>query len=607
MKSRCAIFRAALPVALLGSVSACSIIDPHVTLTMDERDKIFYRMEKECTDAAVEKSKRLSPYCKYHGSLPAAIEYANALSQEYDGAVSSQSILKNGIALGVIPASAAALFLGISGGSTETVLGLASGGAALLGLGGFLSSEPRQQVYISGSLALGCAILKSSPYLLDEQQYKAISPDFTAVQAELTNDIVKATKMANDLNALDLQVVAKEDEVRAFWPAIEHTVDSSVQRQTTASSIEAAQQVLSDAGGFAMKALTARIKVDDAGVNLLQTAHDISEKVSREVTKTEPDVNTIRALAAGLAPAVQAQEAATSAAKSAIFPAAVNTEKTPGSGTGTAQPAEAFGEPSPQEAMIADALDKAKLTPDQQKSLRELQSLTASRNQGVAALAQVTSAIDEDTQTLRESVLIMQPLLDTIAAREQQAAGIPECTVASAEVGFTISPPVTDLPMKVGETKGIVVNGAVGNASGTVVAGKADGISFATAGNGTGLVVNMTAKTPGTYVVAISDSTGKGTKTINVNVATGLTIKVAGKDATGTIEIAKNTDTDIAVAGGNGTLDTSIPGDQTGLAVTKKSGDASSGSVTIKATGAGPYKLTIIAGDETKSLTVTAK
>jgi hypothetical protein len=306
------------------------------------------------------------------------------------------------------------------------------------------------------------------------------------------------------------------------------------------------------------------------------------------VTKTEPDINTIRALAAQIAPGVQAQISGIRDVKKALAP-----QPAPAATTTTTVESLAPGQ---EEAVSALAALQ-----------RQVDALVEKRTPIEKQLRSVVDELNKDTLSLIRSGVLVEPLIASITAREAQAATVPDCIVEAAQVGFTISPPGTELPMKVGETKGVIVNGAVGTANGSIVAGKTGGIEFNTTGNGTGLLVNMTAKTPGNYVVAISDSTGKGTKTINVPVATGLTLKSGGKDFTDTLEIAKNTDTDIAVAGGSGALDTSVPGTQTGLSATGTTGTAADGKVTIKATGDGPYKMTIMAGDEQRTLTITVK
>jgi hypothetical protein len=599
-------------LALASSVSACTLIDPHsTTLSSQERNEIILAAqscpEMDPTTGRVDLKKlpegttELSPYCQFYGQLPAVIAYAYAQSEEFDGAVSSQSVLKNGIALGVIPAAAAGLFLGIQGGHTEALLALASGSAAALGLGSFLSSEPRQAVYSSGSLALGCSILKASPYLLDRDQYRAIGTDFTAVQGRLENSIVKADDLANQLDAQDAKIIAVEASIRTLDPNHAATADSSEIRQSAASSIKVARQAITDASTLTPKVLAARMKIDQASVTLEQAVHSIAEQVSREVTKTEPDINTIRALASQIAPGVQAQIAGIAAVQKALAPE-VPTETKSGAG------------PTP----LATAIENLKvmraapeLTADQLAQLtrwrEELKGLVTKQWQLTTALQATLDSINADADSLRQSIVLVQPLIESLAAREAKAAAVPACVVEAAQVGFTISPPVTEQAMKVGETKGIIVNGAVGTATGTVIDGKPNGIVFETKGNGTGLVVNMTAKVPGNYVVAISDNTGKGTKTINVAVATGLTLKSGDKVVEDTVEVAKGSDTKIDIAGGNGALATLVPGSQIELTVSAPTGDSTKGSVTINAKGAGPYNLTIKAGEEQRNITITVK
>jgi hypothetical protein len=592
-------FRRAIGLlALASGVSSCTIIDPHrTTIGSEERDEIILESQRGCleidpktgrvdTSKIPADAKGMSPYCQFYGQLPAAIAYAYAQSEEFDGAVSSQSVLKNGIALGVIPAAAAGLFLGINGGSSEAILGLASGGAAALGLGSFLVSEPRQRVYLSGSLALGCSILKAAPYLMDQDQHRAIGSDFTDVQARLENNILKATDLKAQLVGFDQQIARLVAQIKVQEGSYDPG-DTSYIQQATDSSITVARQALADAGAMIPKVLAARMKVDQASIALVQSVHDIAEQVSREVTKTEPDINTIRALASQIAPGVQAQLLGYDAARKALGPAPATPPKTTEGLLGSAG--------SPDAASSRSLLES------------QAEELASARNKVTWALQKTLEEIDGDTHSLRQSLILVEPLIQSIAAREQTAAAVPACIVEAAEVGFTMSPPVTEMPLKVGETKGLIINGAVGNADGTIVNGKSGGIEFKTTGSGTGLLVSMTGKTPGTYVVAIFDSTGKGTKTINVTVETGLTLKIGDKVVGETFEIAKATDTKIDIAGGSGALSTLVPGSQTDLTVSAPTGDAAKGSVTINPKGAGPYSLTIKAGEEQRTIAITVK
>lgn len=222
-------------------------------------------------------------------------------------------------------------------------------------------------------------------------------------------------------------------------------------------------------------------------------------------------------------------------------------------------------------------------------------------------LAEAVGYIDADALELRQNILTVQPLIEAITAKEQIAAAIPECTVAPAEVpGFTVSPPDTTFNLKVGEAKSLIVNGAFGNATGTVVSGPPSGLETATTASGAGLMITMTGKTAGTYIVAISDASGKGTKTINVVVAQGLTLKIAGKDVGDEITVVKGgTPVTIAVSGGSGDLTSGIDGER----VTSKSQDnAASGSVTVSADSnadtAQTHVLTITAGSEVRKIKV---
>src|SRR5262249_43820645 len=71
-----------------------------------------------------------------------AIDYANDMKEVYRASAGDYAKLKNVLGVGLIPLGASALGLGITGGSSNVITGLALGGAAAYGTGTFLYSKP---------------------------------------------------------------------------------------------------------------------------------------------------------------------------------------------------------------------------------------------------------------------------------------------------------------------------------------------------------------------------------------------------------------------------------------------------------------------------------
>lgn len=105
---------------------------------------------------------------EYYGELPRQYARASALQTDYYDAVGHQALLRNGIALTVIPLTAGALFQNTTHAGSDLSPAVAAITSASLGIGSFMQSTPRQRVYLSGVNAIACATLKSQAYLFTQ-------------------------------------------------------------------------------------------------------------------------------------------------------------------------------------------------------------------------------------------------------------------------------------------------------------------------------------------------------------------------------------------------------------------------------------------------------
>ncbi len=222
------------PVAILlaALLAGCTVLDPH-----------FAVPAKGTADA------------DFAGDLGSAIHEADQLRRGYQKAVGEQSMLRNGLAAGLIPLSAASLALGITSGpgARDTLVALGAGGAALLGVGSVFFDQGRQRVYLAGERAITCAVLAMRPALVRQT-------DYTERQASA---IALGIALAAAEGSADLALL-----------------------QRARALLAAAHTVLA--------------RIGTSGFVLRQQLHAINADVSTQLVRNEPDLTAILAIATGL-------------------------------------------------------------------------------------------------------------------------------------------------------------------------------------------------------------------------------------------------------------------------------------------------------------------
>ena len=164
--------RATIPVLLICgglALSGCSLLNPHVT------------WERPPEGQSV--------------TLQSAIDYANRAKVAYKEATGDQAMLTSGLGLGLIPLSAAALGLGITGANGDAITALGLTGAAGYSGATWLSSKPRQLVYIAGIKAMTCAVDAMIPLNLPPQDQTGLKNDLTTLNGVIAD--VQGTGNAN--------------------------------------------------------------------------------------------------------------------------------------------------------------------------------------------------------------------------------------------------------------------------------------------------------------------------------------------------------------------------------------------------------------------------
>jgi hypothetical protein len=242
------------------ALASCSLVDPYVTPNKDIRQK--YNDER---------------------SLEAAFKYAEALRDEYKGAISDQAILNNSVGLALIPVAALAAYYGITGGHSNTVLGLGLGGAGAYIGASYLHNEPRQFVYASGVTAVNCAIsimepMRRAQIVLEaentpEAEGTAQGDEKVAKNASLTPRITRLELATSELKVAiggALQFLNSQD------PAIIVAQDTVNAATATAADGRAVEVLLKTSGG-----------------TLFSSVRQIEATVDRAVIDTEPNLSAL--------------------------------------------------------------------------------------------------------------------------------------------------------------------------------------------------------------------------------------------------------------------------------------------------------------------------
>ncbi|MDQ7249164.1 peptidoglycan-binding domain-containing protein [Dongia sedimenti] len=426
-------------IAALGiaaNLAACSVFNPHVR------------------PSGAESTKMLPTDVRFAGGMSDAVAYADSWRWEYYDAVGNDSELRNAIALSLIPIGAAALFFGVTGiSTTDVIAGLGIGGASIYGAGSYLQSTPRQRIYLAGSQAIGCAMLAARPMLMQQEDWKALGTE------------------NRDLRLAIADVEAKADSVRAWLLQLKEK-DQAGPDATVANVVLQTTQTLLDRGN-AVYASGNKLytQVAQAGATLHLKVDSIRDEVSRQITFTEPTLEDIKKIVAGL-----------------------------GSSATEFRPVAPVAAP------------KAPTTP----VTKQLATKSAEVEQLNLAVADLNTAIPT-----------LVAAINAVAARVDAAAvgnafeSVIACQVADAVPHFTVSPDVTSQNLPAGQTVAFTVTGQAKQPSATLTGNVVPGVDVNVKGNGV-FIAEVTAKgdTPGgTTQLLIQD--GTTTKTIDIVVQKG--------------------------------------------------------------------------------------
>jgi len=259
--------RRVIAAATAASLAGCSLLDPYV-----KPDDTL-----------------LKAYQESH-SLESATDYAEALQEEYLGAISDQAMLKSGVGLALIPISAAALYFGIQGIHPDTVLALGLGGAGTYLGAQYLSSQPRELIYVAGSNAVSCAVIAMAPvraardrlvdlesevYQLDaadaEQAKIPAPPKPVAAKPSLTRPLARLGKAINKLDGLVAGVKDTAASARTDYDLA----------------------LIADAKAVLLEGRKANAVITTSGDTLYGAIQQIRGTVTQAIIETEPNLTAL--------------------------------------------------------------------------------------------------------------------------------------------------------------------------------------------------------------------------------------------------------------------------------------------------------------------------
>ena len=265
---------------LVCSVSACTVFNPHVGA---DRSDILSSTSAWVanTDPASEKTNG-NIVSHEVVTLREALVYAGRMQDAYREGLGDQSTLKNVTAVTLISLVAATTGFAVtsSGGVARDALAAgALGAAALYGSSLWLSSTPRQRVYIAGYKAISCAVEAIIPLNIKPKRVKDPLKGLNKKIVELDQN----SGLLLEKNAV-LRSIDKNDPLLSV---AEETLAKAEATRNSASNAQAQGENLLSA-------------IDQAGLQLYNTVDRISTLVDKAVLDTESELSTLPSILQGL-------------------------------------------------------------------------------------------------------------------------------------------------------------------------------------------------------------------------------------------------------------------------------------------------------------------
>lgn len=158
-----------LIVGIAALLPGCAVVQPHI----------------EMPPVAADAARPLA------GGLGEQLAIAQTWQSRYLDAVADQTLLTNSLAMAAIPASAAALAVGIVNPAAtttrEVLVATGAGTAAALGLGAFLIDRRRDAVYYNGAMGIYCLTVAVAPVAIESTEYQQMVRDVDELRSSLAD------------------------------------------------------------------------------------------------------------------------------------------------------------------------------------------------------------------------------------------------------------------------------------------------------------------------------------------------------------------------------------------------------------------------------------
>lgn len=406
---------------------------------------------------------------EFAGGMNEAISYADIWRKTYVDAAAVHSTTRNVSAAVVLPLTATSLFYGITDhGSADRITRMALGGAMIYGGNEFLTSRPRQRLYLAGAKAMTCAIVQSRPYLVTGkwlEEFDRRRQTFTVALAGLEEARTRLTS-----KIVIAEGVAKTDALNSLI--------SSSRRVEAAAKVSAG-----DAVQLQQKAGVLSMRIMQSGQELLGVVRAINDRVNEEMQKTEPDMQTLKGILSGT------EGLAADLAGSAWPKPPAEEASTP-----------AGGDTLPHGTREAGGDSRA------EKAHRDL---SAARDQVVesqSALASIGLALLADVQAVSQL---------------GEVSKVADCVPPEVSIPLSVSPSGETFDLKVGDAFVVKADGGIGWLSYQLTGPKTDALNVSVISQRTShlvLMIKASEKLAEGYgpTLTISDEAGNARKSFTV-------------------------------------------------------------------------------------------
>src|SRR5262245_27661592 len=203
--------------------------------------------------------------CRAGVTYADGIDCARMVQQAYINAMVDGVVLSDSFAVALIPMGAAAIGLGAFGAGRDPVTGVALATATIYGIGTWLTSKARRDVFGVGAEAVGCVIRVSVPLGIDDAKRQTIRNRRDVLDQELQN-------LDQAIGQLDSFFFggSPTGEVEALLGKAK-----SVRNEAVATIIHADEVLQS---------------LNQAGTNIVTAVNDVRIAVTKAAVATAPDL-----------------------------------------------------------------------------------------------------------------------------------------------------------------------------------------------------------------------------------------------------------------------------------------------------------------------------